>query len=238
MSATLTPSRIARAIAARQWPDIQRQCKIGRGVFGFSCAGHGGIVAVLEHAELSADAIEAARASGFVVDCYIPGTGRTFAAWIGEEDCDWSTILFADDSLRTGAIRGRYLAEDVTREDVERSARDWNPDYVSALTGGPVSAADSYVLRKREWDEAHASHYVTSAAWGDWCDTVPDDYVGISTKRAADGDERYFLVPADEYRGRGDRVDSGPQGKYVADPSRLAPWIGPYSVRTELVAID
>lgn len=251
-----TPSTIARAVAAREWPEVQRQVKIGPGVFGFTCAGHGGIVAIIGVADLPAAAVDAARAEGlteFVVCrpgeiCYTSGQSLTapmykrssleeyaaarpelpaFEVWIGEEDCDWSTILYANDALRVGALsrpgHHGYLAEGVTREDVERSACDWNPDYVEAFTGRKLTGADSSTRAREEWKADHAGDYVTDCAYGDWHDNVPEGFVGVSAKRSGDGDERYFLVPKAEYDTRHENAC----GSFVIDPSRHPEWIGP-----------
>lgn len=70
----VTPSRAARTVAGREWPQVQFQYRRAPGVFGFSCAGHGGIVAVLAVAELPDVAVSAARELGkteFIV--FAPG---------------------------------------------------------------------------------------------------------------------------------------------------------------------
>lgn len=39
-----TPAAIARRMATQFWGQVQRQCKIGNGIWWFSTAGHGGFV--------------------------------------------------------------------------------------------------------------------------------------------------------------------------------------------------
>jgi hypothetical protein len=49
------------------WPDVQKQDKVTKGVYTFMSAGHGGLVAVLDAADLPADAVTAARATGGLI---------------------------------------------------------------------------------------------------------------------------------------------------------------------------
>lgn len=65
----VTPSSIARRIAQRMWPDVQEQKKLTAGVYEFESAGHGGMVAILNNAQLPENAVEAARKLG-MVDIY------------------------------------------------------------------------------------------------------------------------------------------------------------------------
>ncbi len=247
---SVTASRIARAVAAREWPDVQRQAKIGRGVFGFSCAGHGGIVAVIGVADLPDAAVEAARAEGlteFVVFhggkvYYTAGDGPApvykrepleawakdnpsadyFEVWVGEEDCAWATIVYADDSLRDGGVKGGYFSAGITREEVESSCFDWHPEYAGRLLGRPLTAAESSNVARAEWEEAHADCYVTRAAWGSWHENVDEGTVGVVAQRKRDGDEAYFLVSDAEYQAR--------EGSFVVDEARHGSWIGPSKV--------
>lgn len=71
MTAQLAPSALARRIAAQQWPDVQHSRKITNGVFEYDCAGHGGIVAILDAVDegmIPAGAIEAGKREGVVVE--------------------------------------------------------------------------------------------------------------------------------------------------------------------------
>jgi hypothetical protein len=239
----VTPSRVARTVAGREWPDVQSQHKLAPGVFGFSCAGHGGIVAVIGIADLPERAVELAREHGKTeLIVFRPGEAMycagspasmstpiykrdslaawaeqhpnypAFEVWVGEEDCDWSLIVLANDEIRTGGIAGRYFSETTTEEHVRDSARSWNPDFFTALTGEPATAENSYVVRQREFAETNRENYVTRAAWGDWHPPVPKGMVGVVARREAGGDERYFLVPQEEYDKR--------NGSFVIDTSR------------------
>jgi hypothetical protein len=60
------PSAIARKVAATEWPDVQDQSKLTTGIFNFSCAGHGGVVAVIGVAKLDERYVHAARETGFI----------------------------------------------------------------------------------------------------------------------------------------------------------------------------
>lgn len=65
----------------------------------------------------------------------------------------------------------------------------------------------------------HADDYITLAAWGDWHDSVPPNYVGVFAGRggrmengAYPPDTKYFFVPADEYQKR--------ERQFIIDTSR------------------
>jgi hypothetical protein len=58
------PSRIARAVAAGLWPDVQQQTQIATGIYTFDCARHGGVVAVIGVADLPDHAVDVARRLG------------------------------------------------------------------------------------------------------------------------------------------------------------------------------
>lgn len=205
-------------MAAAQWPDVQRQYKIAKGVFGFSCAGHGGIIAVVGEADLNERAVELARQLGktgyvlhangrtytserYQIDASAPGVTEVI---VGEEDCDWALVLLCanDPQAMVVGARGRYLAEHVQLEDVEETTRQWNPDFYEALTGSTIPASESYIKSQRKFEADNASNYVVRAAWGDWHEKVPEGMVGVVASRAIDNSEQYFLVPQDEYRAR------------------------------------
>jgi hypothetical protein len=64
-------------VASRLWPDIQRQRKIDKGVFSFSSAGHGGVIAILGEADLPPEHVAAAREVGLIETvCVLRGRGR------------------------------------------------------------------------------------------------------------------------------------------------------------------
>ena len=152
-AATLTPSRIARRMAGELWPDVQPQRKLAPGVFDFSCAGHGGIVAVLDAAELPAELVGLARKHGKMefVGYYggrlitserytretferLQESGRqVWKCWVGEEDCDWALIALASEAVCVALAekwRGRDGAAGV-RDYAVDNARRWNPDYIA-----------------------------------------------------------------------------------------------------------
>lgn len=220
------PSRIARTMAGALWPDVQHQQQIAKGVYGFSCAGHGGIIAVIGVADLDESAVEIARREGktefvgnyagrlITSERYTKGTfldmqtmGDRYQVWevlVGEEDCDWAVVLLSlrDTNAALASACGKYLSETVTLAEVRNAVRDWNPDFWYGLTGEMPTADESYVVRKREFERDNADNYVTRAAWGDWHKKVPTGFVGVVASRKSDGHERYFLVPSADYQAR------------------------------------
>lgn len=151
----LTPSRIARAYAASAWPDVQSQTKLAPGVFDFSCAGHGGTVAVLDFADLPAELVALARKHSKTE--YVGLHGRSlitseqytretfermrehgmpvFEVWAGEEDCDWSLIALASERICAAMAEKMRDGSPMATADgmhtyaLENAAR-WNPGYL------------------------------------------------------------------------------------------------------------
>jgi hypothetical protein len=157
----IAPSRIARTMAAQLWPDVQSQYRCAPGVYGFSCAGHGGLVAVIGTAGLPADAVQAARDCGKIelaaVTLTTTGRGtsiktsmkytkeslRTWTeqrtdrelveCWIGEEDCDWATIAYVAPEVVAGGQRAGYFSQSADTEYVRGCLERWNPDFLARV---------------------------------------------------------------------------------------------------------
>lgn len=155
----IAPSRIARTMAAQLWPDVQSQYRCAPGVYGFSCAGHGGLVAVIGTADLPADAVQAARDCGKIEvvavrhlggNRYQTMTSAKYTAaslreycergrselvecWIGEEDCDWATIAYVAPKVVAGGQRAGYFSQSADAEYVRDCLERWNPDFLERV---------------------------------------------------------------------------------------------------------
>lgn len=75
---TIAPSRIARFVGGKEWPDVQSQKKVATGVYSISSAGHGGLVAVFPAAFKSVPqrAFDAAKATGRIYEVVVVKFGR------------------------------------------------------------------------------------------------------------------------------------------------------------------
>jgi hypothetical protein len=171
------PSALARA--AVPWEDIQSQRKLAPGVFWFDCAGHGGAIAVIGVADLPTRAVDAARELGMLATVaivsgprrrtysttrgYSSDQLRTLAAshpdqveladvWIGEEDCDWSTLALASEPMRKGMVEtGGYGAEmtpERLRQAAFECAQRWNERFLAAFCPGYEPLADGPIARE------------------------------------------------------------------------------------------
>lgn len=130
-----------------------------------------------------------------------------------EEDCAAWIVVYT-------------FAEQVgkNRADATQSLKNYYPDAYMTITGEKVTAAESYVVREREFNAVHVSDYVTRTAWGDWHPSVPKGKVGVRATLGGilETEERYYLVDESRY---GNRIHSG--GGYVINPSLDASWSGP-----------
>lgn len=91
---------------------------------------------------------------------------------------------------------------EMTDASARTALKDWNPDVYSAWSGEAVTLEESLVLREREFKRVHANDFVVTAAWGSWHKSVPAGSVGVVATRGGvrvAGEERWFLVPFDEY---------------------------------------
>lgn len=74
----ITPSAAARRLAGQLWPDVQKQRRLAPGVYGFTCAGHGGVIAVIGKAQLSPAHVAAAR-DAELTELVVIAPGKTYS---------------------------------------------------------------------------------------------------------------------------------------------------------------
>jgi hypothetical protein len=153
----IAPSRVARTMAGALWPDVQFQHKVAAGIYGFSCAGHGGLVAVVGAANLPTAAVDVARECGKIELAVVAYGRRTrvyttakytaeslrkiaehpdaelFECWIGEEDCDWATIAYVAPEVIPGGIRAGYFSQSADETYVRECLERWNADYLAKI---------------------------------------------------------------------------------------------------------
>lgn len=158
----------------------------------------------IDHArDIAPGIVEVATPShgGIKLDRYrnreVPAAARRKGGWY-EEDCDWSIVALCFPEA---------FSEDA-RTSAEKSAKDWDPDAYTAITGRPVTPAESYSLRERAFIEATKDALVVySAGGGCFPVPVPPGKVGVYARiggRNGSGADQLFLVDADRYRSRGE----------------------------------
>lgn len=151
-----TPSKIARSVAAQQWPDVQVQAKVAKGLFQFVCAGHGGLVGIVSEMEVEPKYIEAARKAGLIdlvlrVPCGRQRRIRTLSSAAGykaEDLCAWHEANQLNDSELIEVWIGEEDCDWATLAYVSPLIRDslgasqdevrslverYNPEFVEAL---------------------------------------------------------------------------------------------------------
>jgi len=192
------------------WGPIQFVTPIFEGCWGVCTASHGGI-------KLSRS-----------LNAKVPEYARSKGGWY-EEDCDWAipACVFAE-QWKASQNNKKPGEGDSDIEQAKKSLRDWNPDIYAKLYNVPLESlrGHSYIYDQRVWKEEHKNDWQTLAAWGSHDKNVPDGMVGVvacvggrlGNGRYA-GQERYFLVPEDEYQNR--------QGTYIVDPETAQHWDGP-----------
>lgn len=160
----IAPSRLARRVAEHEWPQVQQQTKMAPGIFGFSSAGHGGMVGIIPKADFTEPHLTEARRHGEVhqyvilkpryrrgVQIYGPAhhyskpelanaighadVAEVVEVFIGEEDCGWALVAAASPAVHSKPGNGKYLAEGLDiAAHADASIRDWAPFF--PLTDG------------------------------------------------------------------------------------------------------
>jgi hypothetical protein len=153
-SSKTSSSTIARSVASAMWPDVQQQRKVAPGAYWFSCAGHGGVIGIVDELGLSDEIIQVARDCGLIAlvadvnhgnrhrryctaagynEAELRNLAREYPTrvtlhevWIGEEDCDWATLAYVNDGV---------LADtSATRQEARECCERWsNADFVAAV---------------------------------------------------------------------------------------------------------
>jgi hypothetical protein len=131
---------------------------------------------------------------------------RNVGGWY-EEDCEWAIV----------ALTFKYEFPAETVEGAIKTLKNWLPIQYSLVTGEQVALEESSKLREIAAKEAAKGKLQSFVAWGSWNKHVPEGFVGVCAKvdgRDGAGEGRYFLIPAEEYDGRGI--------VFVVDPERHA----------------
>ncbi|MDS7598459.1 DUF7007 domain-containing protein [Agrobacterium tumefaciens] len=183
-----------RMSASTPWGASQMAVVYSNGVIAYSTAGHGGF-------HLSADR-----------NAKIHPLLRKDTPWY-EEDCEWAIVAFSFPELFTG----------YERSTAEKTIRNTWPHAWEAIHGCELAEGESWAKDRRAFDECHAAdHVVISAIFSDQHPGMTEVVAIVGCDRSAAKDERRFLVPSDEYAGRG-------QFGFVIDLARHAEYHGPSS---------
>lgn len=111
-----TDLNIAKRLARQLWGEINEQKKVMKGVWYFSCSGHGGYVVDLNiHPQFSFKMTQVIKRG------YIYASEQHFA--VLEEDCDWALFELEYYS---------HLNTNLDKKKIQDYVNTWNPDWCSA----------------------------------------------------------------------------------------------------------
>jgi hypothetical protein len=183
-----------RMSVSTPWGGSQMAVIYAEGVVAHMTAGHGGF-------HLSSD--RNARVHPLM---------RKEVPWY-EEDCKWAIVAISFPELFTGYERS--LAE--------KTIRNTWPDTWEVIQGCVLAEGESWAMDRRAFDERHAADFVvTSAIFSNQHPGMTEVVAVVGGGQKAGDTERRFLVPSDEYAGRG-------RFGFVIDLNRHVEYHGPSS---------
>ena len=188
-----------RMSTSTPWGGSQMAVVYAEGVVAHSTGGHGGF-------HLSSER-----------NAKVHSLLRKDTPWY-EEDCEWAIVAITFPDLFTGYERS--LAD--------KTIRNTWPDAWEAIRSCELAEGESWAKDRQLFDQRHASDYVvTSAIFSDQNPGMTEVVAVVAGYRGAgdrkDGDnERRFLVPSNEYAGRG-------RFGFVINLDRHAEYHGPSS---------
>jgi hypothetical protein len=153
---------------------------------------------------------------------YMAGKKFTEGRSAYEEDCDWCMpALVFEPEFRAFLTKTGSPDVETVFKSAKETLRHWLPDAYEIFYGVTLQPGESRERDQQKFNIDNKANWITTAAWGDWKNGVPKGMVGVCTRlggrsSANSSAERYFLVPADEYRG-----GALPFG-FVIDPDRHA----------------
>lgn len=173
------------------WGKIQNSDTIIDGFVSVSTASHGGI--------------KLSRQRNAIMPAYLRHPGGWY-----EEDCGWclpfavfhvEILLNGDNRTRQTILNGHHI----------RTFKEWFPDQYEKHFGVVIHPGESHEKDEKVFYETHTEDWLVVCAWGDYQDGIPKGYVGCIAhkggRHAKYGEEypqeRFFLIPADEYKTRG-----------------------------------
>lgn len=177
------------------WGPAQTERSIAPGLTSYTTAGHGGIhVSVGRNREVHA-------------------AWRNPEGWY-EEDLEANIVVYS-------------FPEAFSNEQVAyalKQLRTSLPHQFMAVTGEVLTAADSHVLRREEFEAASRDQFVVRSAFGSQPvaeprSELPAGTVGVLAERAATKEVGWFLVPREEYAARPKDGTS-----FIVDPDRHPVW--------------
>lgn len=156
---------------------VQHIEELAPGIFAYSTSSHGGIK------------LDRRRNS------LIPSQIRVKGGFY-EEDCEWAIPIFV--------FKDEFDEEKV--QQAKQTFKNWNPDGYEFLSGEKVAPEDSYVLRKRIFEQENEFNYVVIAA------SMDSNDKSLCNCTATIGGERgtyqhqvekfSCVIPTEEYRNR------------------------------------
>lgn len=205
------------------WGAAQHTVVIASGIVQVSTASHGGIWLSHERwAQLPAG-IDAGELRA--------GNNPDDGVWL-EEDCEATLAItaFPEEFRHAWLLRGS--ASEAIEHNLtiaRQSLKDCFPRTAAILLGITIPISESRALRETQFNRDHAEDWIAVGAWGSWLESVPSGMVGViavkvSELASSQRNERYYLIPEDEYERRG-------EFGILVDTERHQTWSGPYPSR-------
>ena len=129
------------------------------------------------------------------VNQQIPAYARNEEGWY-EEDIAWATVVYFVPNVEPDAY-----------EEAVSTMKHWFPGIYERVTGTVLQPGKSHCKDSERFQSEHEDDYIVISAWSSWHERVSQNRVGVLATRGGKGkgynqarDERWFLIPAAEYK--------------------------------------
>lgn len=159
------------------WGAPQTVKTLADGVISYTTSSHGGIFVRSD------------------VNEQIPDYARDAEGWY-EEDCGWAIVAY---------FLPHVLPDE--HEEAISTLKHWFPEIYERATGTVLQPGESHSKDEQMFHAAHQDDYIVVTAWGEWHEQVPDGMIAVFATKGGKvkgynhpSDERWFLIPEEEYK--------------------------------------
>jgi hypothetical protein len=186
------------------WGLAQTIDTIANGIQSVTTASHGGILL---------DPERTAAIPPYMASATFTGNRSAY-----EEDSDWCMpVLVFEADFRAFYVKKGRTNLDAIFHSAKAILQNSHPRAFEQFYGVTLKPGESHKRDEQQFYIDNKDNWIVATAWGDWHKDVPKVMVGVCARQGgceSEPRDRYFLVPANEYRNSPSRFG------FVIDPAR------------------